>query len=93
VIDGAVRDLAEIEELRFPVFAAGVVPTPPIRDGGGGETGTSIVCGGIAVSPGDLLVGDDDGVVVVPRDEVDELVTRARELDAVERRWPPPQKK
>jgi regulator of RNase E activity RraA len=93
VIDGAVRDLAEIEELRFPVFAAGVVPTPPIRDGGGGETGTSIICGGIAVSPGDLVVGDDDGVVVVPRDEVDELVTRARELDAVERRWPPPQKK
>jgi 4-hydroxy-4-methyl-2-oxoglutarate aldolase len=94
VIDGAVRDLAEIEELRFPVFAAGVVPTPPIREGGGGgETGTSIVCGGIAVSPGDLVVGDEDGVVVVARDEVDELVTRARELDAVERRWPPPRKK
>jgi regulator of RNase E activity RraA len=45
------------------------------------------------VSPGDLVVGDEDGVVVVPRDEVDELVTRARELDAVERRWPLPQKK
>jgi len=50
-----VRDVAEIEELRFPVFAAGVVPTPPIREGGG-ETGISIACGGIAVSPGDLVV-------------------------------------
>lgn len=85
VIDGAVRDLAEIEELRFPVFAAGVAPTPPIREGGG-ETGISIACGGIAVSPGDLVAGDEDGVVVVPRDEVDDLVTRARELDAVDRR-------
>ena len=92
VIDGAVRDVAEIEELRFPVFAAGVAPTPPIREGGG-ETGLSIACGGIAVSPGDLVVGDEDGVVVVPRNEVDELVTRARELDAVERRWAPPRQK
>ncbi len=92
VIDGAARDVAEIEELRFPVFAAGVVPTPPIREGGG-ETGISIACGGIAVSPGDLVVGDEEGVVVVPRDEVDELVTRARELDAVEHRWPPPRQK
>jgi RraA family protein len=89
VIDGAVRDVTEIEELRFPVFAAGVTPTPPIREGGG-ETGISITCGGIAVSPGDLVVADEDGVVVVPRDDVDELVARARELDAVDRRWPAP---
>jgi regulator of RNase E activity RraA len=94
VLDGAVGDRAEIVALRFPGFAAGVGPPPPLpAGGGGGETGTSIVCGGIAVSPGDLVVGDEDGVVVVPRDEVDELVTRARELDAVERRWPLPQKK
>jgi regulator of RNase E activity RraA len=38
------------------------------------------MCGGITVSPGDLVVGDEDGVVVVPRDEVDEVVARAREL-------------
>jgi RraA family protein len=81
VIDGAVRDVAEIEELHFPVFAAGVAPTPPIREDGG-ETGISITCAGVAVSPGDLVVGDEDGVVVVPRDQVEEVVARARELDA-----------
>ncbi len=76
VVDGAVRDLDEIEELGFPVFAAGVVPTPPLREGDG-ETGSAITCGGIAVSPGDLVVGDADGVVVVPRAGIAEIVAQA----------------
>jgi 4-hydroxy-4-methyl-2-oxoglutarate aldolase len=80
VIDGAVRDVDEIEELGFAVFAAGVVPTPPVR-AGDGETGSAISCGGIVVSPGDLVVGDADGVVVVPRRDIDEVVARARELE------------
>jgi RraA family protein len=92
VIDGAARDVVEIEELRFPVFVAGVAPTPPIREGHG-ETEISIVCGGITVSPGDLVVGDEDGVVVVPQDEVDELVARARELAAIDDRRPSPRQK
>jgi len=72
--------LARRAARRSGAFAAGVAPTPPIREGSG-ETGISIVCGGIAVSPGDLVVGDEDGVVAVPRDEVDEVVARARQLD------------
>jgi regulator of RNase E activity RraA len=80
VIDGAVRDVDEIEELGFAVFAAGVVPTPPVR-AGDGETGSEITCGGIVVSPGDLVVGDADGVVVVPRRDIDDVVARARELE------------
>jgi len=62
------------------VFAAGVAPTPPVR-AGDGETGSAISCGGIAVSPGDLVVGDADGVVVVPRQDVAEVVARARALE------------
>ena len=83
VIDGAVRDVGEIAEIGFAVFAAGVAPTPPLREGGG-ETGSAITCGGIAVSPGDLVVGDADGVVVVPQAELGEIIARARELEALD---------
>lgn len=83
VIDGAVRDVDEIEELGFPVFAAGVTPTPPLREGGG-DLEIPITCGGISVAPGDLVVGDADGVVVVPRERIGELVRRAHELAAAE---------
>ena len=77
VVDGAVRDADGIEELRFPVFAAGVVPTPPGRDVLG-EVGHPIECAGRLVSPGDFVYGDGDGVVVVPAALHDEVVAKAR---------------
>ena len=75
VLDGAVRDVEEIERLGFPVFAAGIVPTPPLRDGEG-EHGVEITCGSLRVSPGDWIYGDADGVVVVPAAEHDEILAR-----------------
>lgn len=66
VTDGVVRDLADLRRIGLPVFAMGVVPTSVHRSGPG-TVGLPIVCGGIAVSAGDILVGDPDGVVVVPR--------------------------
>ncbi|MCW2238037.1 RraA family protein [Azospirillum canadense] len=65
VIDGAVRDLPEIRGIGFPVFAKGAVPRAPHR-AVGGKMDLPVMVGGVAVSPGDLLVGDDDGVAVVP---------------------------
>ena len=64
VVDGAVRDVDAIEELGFPVFAAGRCPTPPNRDVRG-ELNIPILCGGVEVKPGDHVYGDSDGVVVV----------------------------
>jgi 4-hydroxy-4-methyl-2-oxoglutarate aldolase len=75
VVDGAVRDLDEIEAAGFPVFAAAVVPTPPGRELAG-EIGVEISCGGLAVRPGDHVYGDRDGVVIVPAELHDELVDR-----------------
>ena len=75
VVDGAVRDLDEIEALGFPVFAAAVVPTPPSREREG-ELGVDISCGGLTVRPGDYVYGDRDGVVVVPAELHDEFVAR-----------------
>jgi 4-hydroxy-4-methyl-2-oxoglutarate aldolase len=66
VIDGAVRDVAQVAELGFPLFAMTSVPTGPRTDLDG-ELGGAITCGGRRVEPGDLVVGDDDGVVVIPR--------------------------
>jgi len=65
VVHGAVRDCAEIIELGFPVFASAIVPRGPHK-GFGGTIDGPISCGGCPVSPGDVVLGDDDGVAVVP---------------------------
>jgi len=90
VIDGAVRDVAEIEELRFPCSRP-VSCHPPIREVVGDRDLDRR--GGIAVSPGTSWWPTRTAWSWFRGNEVDELVTRARELDAVERRWPPPRQK
>lgn len=65
VVDGAVRDAAEIRALGFPTFAAGICPAGPSK-GFGGIIDGPISCGGCPVKPGDIVIGDDDGVAVVP---------------------------
>ena len=65
VVDGVIRDLAEVREARFPVFARGVMPVPGQKK----QLGTlnqPIVCGGVQVSPGDIVVAGDEGIVVMP---------------------------
>jgi regulator of RNase E activity RraA len=66
VTDGVVRDIEGINQVGIPMFARALSPNSPFKDGPG-EVGTPIVIGGVAVSPGDLLIGDVDGVAVVPR--------------------------
>jgi len=65
VIDGAVRDAAEIRELGFPCYMRAVVPSGPHKGFGGTIDGT-ISCAGCPVSPGDIVLGNDDGIAVVP---------------------------
>ena len=65
VIDGAVRDVAEIRELGFPCYCSAVVPAGPHK-GHGGSINATIACGGCPVSSGDLVLGDDDGIAIVP---------------------------
>ena len=67
VVDGCVRDLAEILRVDYPVFCRGVVPRGPHK-AFGGSLDMPIACGGLAVHSGDLILGDDDGIVVVPLD-------------------------
>lgn len=67
VIHGAVRDLAAIRASRLPVFAAGVTHRGPYKDGPG-EVNATISIEGMVIAPGDLVIGDDDGVLAIPFD-------------------------
>jgi regulator of RNase E activity RraA len=77
VIDGAVRDSLEIEEMGFPVFAAGTNPNGPTKNVAG-RIGHAITCGSVTVRSGDLIVADADGVVVIERENVEGLLPLAR---------------
>lgn len=75
VVDGLVRDLPSIRELDFPVFARGTTPIGPLHRGPG-EINFAICCGGVVVNPGDIVIGDAAGVVVVPQGIAEELLHR-----------------
>ena len=85
VVSGAVRDVQAIERLRFPVFAMGLSPYGSTKNSLG-PINQPIVCGGVLVSPGDIVVGDDDGVVVVPKHSAREILVKCQERDKNEGR-------
>ena len=85
VSDGPVRDVAEIRLLGLPVFASGAVAPPSIARLTFADWQVPAACGGVAVIPGDILVGDEDGVVVVPRALAEEVARDAVEQERFER--------
>lgn len=86
VIDGAVRDSAYIRESGLAVFARGVIPAGGDKDGPG-EVNVSIACGGVAVNPGDIVFGDQDGVVVIPQRDALTVIERTKEVLAKEKEY------
>lgn len=85
VVNGAVRDLAELRRRNFPIFAVGTSPAGPHK-GWQGRIGVSVSCGGVVVEPGDTVFGDEDGVVVIPRNDaaaVYEQAVRRSEMELV----------
>jgi regulator of RNase E activity RraA len=81
VTDGCVRDLPGLEKIEFPIFAAGVHAATFGNRHIGIEVGGPIACGGVLVMPGDLLVGDEEGVVVVPAHLEQQVADLARAQD------------
>ncbi|MDT4762649.1 RraA family protein [Sphaerochaeta sp. PS] len=73
VVDGCVRDRLGLKAMQLPVFSKGIMPRGPGKTGPG-KINTTIMCAGITVHPGDLVVGDCDGVAVVPRDRIEEVL-------------------
>jgi regulator of RNase E activity RraA len=77
VIDGVVRDLAEIREMRFPVVARGVIPIPGTKAAVAPHN-EPVRCGGVTVHAGDVVVADEEGVVVVPAGRQEDVLVEAR---------------
>ena len=79
VIDGLVRDIAKIEEIQFPVFAAGIKPVDSMGRGMVTAYNVPVECGEVLVNPGDFVFGDFDGVVVIPGSMVKQVLELAFE--------------
>jgi regulator of RNase E activity RraA len=84
VVDGAIRDVEGIRALGFAAFSRAVSPGSCDKDGPG-EVNVPIACGGAVVMPGDIIVGDDDGIAVVPRTHAEEVLRLTQELMERER--------
>lgn len=76
VVDGAVRDADIIGEIALPVFARAITPAGPYKYGPG-RLGSVIAVGGVAVTPGDIVLGDADGVVIVPQQDAEQVLVAA----------------
>ena len=85
VCDGLCRDVTGTRATGLPTFVLGAIPSSPGKDGPG-EIGGPVSCGGIAVYPGDLVVGDEDGVVVVPHADIGAVAARLEAIAAKEAR-------
>jgi RraA family protein len=83
IVDGAIRDLGTIKKMDFPVYAIGITPKGPYKDGPG-EINVPISCGGVTVNPGDILVGDEDGIVVIDPKDAPEILLKAKTTVAKE---------
>ena len=83
VINGAVRDVAWIRAQDFPVYAAGVTHRGPYKNGPG-EINVPIALDGMAIAPGDLVIGDDDGLLCVPYDDVEAVYGAAKKKHEME---------
>ncbi len=84
VTDGLARDVSGVDAVGIPVFAAGISPNSPQKNGPG-SVGLPIVAGGCAIAPGDILCGDEDGVVVIPANRIagaKSTLTAVREKEA-----------
>lgn len=79
IVDGCCRDVSEIRSLKFPVFSKGIVPNVASISGYG-HVNVDIQCAGVSVSPGDIIIADENGIVVVPKDDAEEVLHKTTKL-------------
>lgn len=84
LVDGCIRDAGSIRGMDFPVFARGANPKGPYKDGPG-EINVPVSCGGVVINPGDIIVGDEDGVVVIRPEDAPDILKKTRETEAKEK--------
>ena len=81
VIDGGVRDTAYLTKIGFPVYALGNVPSTSVGHYRFAGSNVKVICDGVPVNAGDIVVADNDGVVVVPRAQAAKVLSAAQEMD------------
>ncbi|WP_238915684.1 RraA family protein [Clostridium sp. YIM B02555] len=81
VIDGPIRDIDTISKYIMPIYATGTTPGGPYKEGPG-EVNVPIACGRIAVNPGDIILGDADGVIVIPKNDAAQILEKAKTIAA-----------
>ena len=86
VIDGAIRDINDNRKDSFPIYCKGYVPGGSQKSWGG-NINMPIHCGGVSINPGDIIVGDDDGIVVVPLDMAEIVLNKSLETLKKEKEW------
>ncbi|MBI2972528.1 MAG: RraA family protein [Armatimonadetes bacterium] len=86
VLDAGVRDVEEVRQAGFPVFSRTVIPSSTVGRYVTVAKNIPVVCGGVQVHPGDIIVGDTDGVVVVPQERAEEILVTAEQIEETERR-------
>jgi 4-hydroxy-4-methyl-2-oxoglutarate aldolase len=84
VIDGSVRDLPQIQRIQFPVYSRGVAPSTMVGHFRSIGVNVPVTCAGVKVNPGDLIVADEDGVVVVAKAKAAEVLKKSQALDLTE---------
>lgn len=85
VIDGMARDSEGIVGVGLPVFSRGITPNSCVKSGPG-RVGHAIVAGGVSIEPGDVIVGDRDGVIVIPQSRLDEVIDRIEAIREAEKK-------
>jgi len=81
IVDGGVRDVAQLRRIGFPVYALGPVPSTSVGHYKFGGANIPLICDGVQVQPGDIVAADADGVVVVPRARAEEILALAQQMD------------
>ena len=83
VLDGPIRDIDEIGKWDFAVYATGTTPGGPYKEGPG-EVNVPISCGGVSVNPGDIILADPDGIIVIPRRDAAQILEDAKKFQAAD---------
>jgi 4-hydroxy-4-methyl-2-oxoglutarate aldolase len=84
VVDGSVRDLPQIGKIQFPVYSRGVAPSTTINHFRVAGVNVPVICAGVKVNPGDIVVADEDGVAVAPKARAADVLKKAQDLDNTE---------
>ena len=77
VVDGVIRDIADTRKNKFPVFGRGVIPIPGVRKTPG-LIDVAVACGGVIVAPGDVVIADEEGIVVLPKAHAADMLAKAQ---------------